>query len=333
MQPVSSIKRPYDGGVYARRLMQYLYHQRQRPADNSIAYWRNFVTEYYSPRAKKRWCLDLNGAYGSGVRGVFPQPAMDAWQCDICGSKSGTDFEATFEVLPRFYEIKFGSGVIDELLFLDLSRECRLPTGVMMLEYGKEESVYEPRRVVLEGRIRIIFTQDLKILSWELCAYGGLINHTLVAPQVNQLVQVGQNCQSTIAESGSDGISQQDLQTNRLIEGLNVYPRHATANIDNSTGGGGNNTYNQRAPDLPSYLHLQEDGFFNSNPDDNMYPQISSDIVLRPTSSLGKRPHSRGSSDIVDDEYDHPKRRQIDIEEEEEQEQPSASDDPQFQIS
>ncbi|RXI06228.1 hypothetical protein DVH24_018270 [Malus domestica] len=151
MQPVSSIKRPYDGGVYARRLMQYLYHQRQRPAVSSL---------------------------------------------------------------------------------------------------------------------------------------------------VNQLVQVGQNCQSTIAESG-----------------------------------GGNNTYNQRAPDLRSYLHLQGDGFFNSNPDDNMYPQISSDIVLRPTSSLGKRPHSRGSSDIVDDEYDHPKRRQIDIEEEEEQEQPSASDDPQFQIS
>nr|BCM78833.1 candidate crown gall disease resistance protein 4 [Malus hybrid cultivar] len=119
----------------------------------------------------------------------------------------------------------------------------------------------------------------------------------------------------------------------------------APANSDNSTGGGGNNTYNQRAPDLPSNLHLQEDlvqeiareftenGFFNSNRDDNMYPQISSDIVLRPTSSLGKRPHPRGSSDIVDDEYDHPKRRQIEIEEEEEQEQPFASDDPQFQIS
>lgn len=31
MQPVSAMKRPYDGGVCARRLMQYLYHQRQRP--------------------------------------------------------------------------------------------------------------------------------------------------------------------------------------------------------------------------------------------------------------------------------------------------------------
>ncbi|KAB2633951.1 TMV resistance protein N-like [Pyrus ussuriensis x Pyrus communis] len=76
-------------------------------------------------------------------------------------------------------------------------------------------------------------------------------------------------------------------------------------------------------------------------------------LSLRPTSSVGKRPRPRGSSDIVDDEYDqqkqwlssssepaedHPKRRQIDpnvpidIEEDEEQEQPSASDDPQFLI-
>ncbi|TQD94755.1 hypothetical protein C1H46_019609 [Malus baccata] len=77
-------------------------------------------------------------------------------------------------------------------------------------------------------------------------------------------------------------------------------------------------------------------------------------LSLRPTSSLGKRPRPRGSSDIVDDAYDqqqqwlssssepaddHPKRRQIDpnvpfdIEEDEEQGQPSASDDLQFLIS
>lgn len=36
MQPASGIKRPYDGGVCSRRLMQYLYHQRQRPAVSSL---------------------------------------------------------------------------------------------------------------------------------------------------------------------------------------------------------------------------------------------------------------------------------------------------------
>lgn len=219
VQPVSAVKRPYDGGgVCSRRLMQYLYHQRQRPSDNTIAYWRKFVTEYYSPRAKKRWCLSLYDNVGHHSLGVFPQAAMDAWQCDICGSKSGRGFEATFEVLPRLNEIKFGSGVIDELLFLDLPRECRFPSGLMMLEYGKavQESVYEQLRVVREGQLRVVFTPDLKILSWEFCArrHEELLPRRLVAPQVNQLLQVAQKCQSTIAESGSDGVSQQDLQTN-----------------------------------------------------------------------------------------------------------------------
>ncbi|PON50847.1 LIM-domain binding protein/SEUSS [Parasponia andersonii] len=218
MQPVSGIKRPFDAGVCSRRLMQYLYHQRQWPPDNTIAYWRKFVAEYYSPRAKKRWCLSLYENVGHHVLGVFPQAAMDAWQCDICGSKSGRGFEATSEVLPRLNEIKFGSGVIDELLFLDLPRECRFANGIMMLEYGKavQESVYEQLRVVREGRLRIIFTQDLKILSWEFCArrHEVLLPRSLVAPQVNQLVQVAQKCQTTIAESGSDGVSQQDLQAN-----------------------------------------------------------------------------------------------------------------------
>uniref|UniRef100_A0A5B7AJM8 Putative transcriptional regulator SLK2 n=1 Tax=Davidia involucrata TaxID=16924 RepID=A0A5B7AJM8_DAVIN len=218
MQPASAMKRPYDGGVCSRRLMQYLYHQRQRPPDNTIAYWRKFVAEYYSPRAKKRWCLSLYDNVGHHSLGVFPQATVEAWQCDICGSKSGRGFEATFEVLPRLNEIKFGSGVIDELLFLDMPRECRFSSGIMMLEYGKavQESVYEQLRVVREGQLRIIFTPDLKILSWEFCArhHEELLPRRLVAPQVNQLLQVAQKCQRAIAESGSDGVSQQDLQTN-----------------------------------------------------------------------------------------------------------------------
>ncbi|CAM8996598.1 unnamed protein product [Rhodiola kirilowii] len=218
IQPGTAVKRPYDSGICARRLMQYLYHQRQRPPDNNIVYWRKFVAEYYSPRAKKRWCLSKYENVGHHALGVFPQAAMDSWQCDICHSKSGRGFEATAEVIPRLNEIKFSSGVIDELLFLDYPQECRFSSGIMMLEYGKavQESVYEQLRVVREGRLRIIFTQELKILSWEFCAHRHeeLLPRRLLAPQVNELLQVAQKCQSTIAESGSDGISQQELQTN-----------------------------------------------------------------------------------------------------------------------
>uniref|UniRef100_A0A2P2LWA0 Uncharacterized protein MANES_06G144100 n=1 Tax=Rhizophora mucronata TaxID=61149 RepID=A0A2P2LWA0_RHIMU len=92
MQPAPAMKRPYEGGICARRLMQYLYHQGQRPADNTISYWRKFVAEYYSPRAKKRWCLSLYDNVGHHALGVFPPAAMEAWHCEICGSKSGRGF-------------------------------------------------------------------------------------------------------------------------------------------------------------------------------------------------------------------------------------------------
>ncbi|KAG8483023.1 hypothetical protein CXB51_022021 [Gossypium anomalum] len=208
MQQVAGMKRPFDSGVCARRLMQYLYHQRQRPHVRQYnCILEEFVAEYYSTRAKKRWCLSMYNNVGSHALGAFPQAAMDAWYCDICGSKSGRGFEATFEVLPRLNEIKFSSGVIDELLFLDFPRECRFPSGIMMLEYGKavQESVYEQLRVVREV-----------VLSWEFCArrHEELYPRRLVAPQVNQLLQVAQKCHSSISEGGSDSVSQQDLQTN-----------------------------------------------------------------------------------------------------------------------
>lgn len=73
--------------------------------------------------------------------------------------------EATFDVLARLIEIKFASGIIDELLYLDHPRENRFSNGMMMLEYRKavQETVHEQFRVVREGHLRIIFSQDLKV--------------------------------------------------------------------------------------------------------------------------------------------------------------------------
>ncbi|KAL4575845.1 hypothetical protein LXL04_011932 [Taraxacum kok-saghyz] len=207
------VNRSYDGGVCSRRLMQYLYHQRQRPAD--ISYWRKFVGEYYSPRAKKRWCLALHNNMGHHPSGVFSPANLDVWQCGICGSKSGRGFEARYEVLARLNEIKYSSGVVEELWFLDMPRECRFPSGIMMLEYAKavQESVYEQSRIVHEGRLKVIFTPDLKILSWEFCSrrHEELLPRRLVATQVNQLLEVAQKWQSTIVENS---VTPQDLQAN-----------------------------------------------------------------------------------------------------------------------
>ncbi|CAF2071714.1 unnamed protein product [Brassica napus] len=226
----------------ARKMMMYLYHPQQRPAENCITYWKKFVAEYFSPRANQRLCLSQYANAGKHALGMFPQASpvslflscvcsdfclvlimfsfclQDKWQCDLCGTKSGEGFEATFDVLARLNEIKFASGIIDELLYMDHPRENRFSNGLMLLEYRKavQETVHEQFRVVREGHLRIIFSKDLKILSWEFCArrHEEFLLRRLIAPQVNQLLQVAQKCQTTISESGSEGVSQQDLKSN-----------------------------------------------------------------------------------------------------------------------
>ncbi|KAK6263046.1 hypothetical protein QUC31_008862 [Theobroma cacao] len=204
---------PFDV-VCSRRLMQYVYHLRHRPPENGIEYWRKFVEEYYAPNAKKRWCLSLYDNVRHHSSGVFPQAAMAQWHCNLCGSISGRGFEATSEVLPRLYKVSFESGVIDEILFLDLPCERKLPSGLMMLEYEKavQESVYDQVRVVREGKLRIIFTYDLKILSWEFCArhHEELLHRSFIVAQVHGLVHAAQKYQSTI--NGSNKFSPRYLQ-------------------------------------------------------------------------------------------------------------------------
>ncbi|KAJ0105282.1 hypothetical protein Patl1_18676 [Pistacia atlantica] len=226
-----------DSGVCSRRIMQYMYHLRHRPSDNGIAFWRKLVSEYFAPCAKKRWCLSSYDDVERYALGVFPQVFMNTWQCDVCGCKSGRGFEANLEALPRLNKIMFESGVIDELLYLDLPCELIQFSGLMTLEYGKavQESVYEQFRVVREGKLRISFASDLKILSWEFCAWHHeeLLPRNLVAPQINKLVHTVQSYQSSIDCGGWDGVSPHDLQANcnvflvggcQLVRNLELQP-------------------------------------------------------------------------------------------------------------
>ena len=73
--------------------------------------------------------------------------------------------DATYEVLPRLFQIRFDHGVIDECLFFDSPNEFRLSNGQMVLEYAKvvQKSVYEHLHVIHEGHLRIIFTPELKV--------------------------------------------------------------------------------------------------------------------------------------------------------------------------
>ncbi|KAH9568539.1 hypothetical protein CY35_03G082500 [Sphagnum magellanicum] len=215
LQTAAQPKQPaFEPGVCARRLMEYMCHQRHRPQDNNIMFWRKFVAEYFAPRAKKRWCVSLYGSGGRQPTGVFPQ---DVWQCEICGSKPGRGFETTVEVLPRLCKIKYDSGITEELLFVDLPNEYCLSSGQLVLEYGKaiQESVFQQLRVVRDGQLRIIFSADLKIMSWEFCArsHEELLPRRLIIPQVTSLAAIAQKYQTSASQSAG-GLSLQEMQTN-----------------------------------------------------------------------------------------------------------------------
>ncbi|OIV97994.1 hypothetical protein TanjilG_14094 [Lupinus angustifolius] len=209
----SPVKPAYEPGMCARRLTNYMYQQQHRPEDNNIEFWRKFVAEYFAPNAKKKWCVSL---YGSGrqTTGVFPQ---DVWHCEICNHKPGRGFEATVEVLPRLYKIKYESGTLEELLYVDMPREYHNASGQIVLDYAKaiQESVFEHLRVVRDGQLRIVFSQDLKICSWEFCArrHEELIPRRLLIPQVSQLGAVTQKYQS-FTQSATPNISVPELQNN-----------------------------------------------------------------------------------------------------------------------
>ncbi|KAG6578923.1 Transcriptional corepressor SEUSS, partial [Cucurbita argyrosperma subsp. sororia] len=209
----SPVKPGYEPGMCARRLTHYMYHQQHRPEDNNIDFWRKFVNEYFAPHAKKKWCVSM---YGSGrqTTGVFPQ---DVWHCEICNRKPGRGFEATAEVLPRLFKIKYESGTMEELLYLDMPREYHNASGQIVLDYAKaiQESVFEQLRVVRDGQLRIVFSPDLKICSWEFCArrHEELIPRRLLIPQVSHLGAAAQKYQSAI-QNASSNLSTPELQNN-----------------------------------------------------------------------------------------------------------------------
>ncbi|KAI5582701.1 hypothetical protein BDE02_07G102100 [Populus trichocarpa] len=212
--PVRSVARPpYEPGTGARRLTQYIYQQRHRPQENNIEFWRKFVAEFFASNARKRLCVSL---YGNSrqTNGVFPQ---DLWHCEICNCKPGRGFETTVEVLPRLFKIKYDSGTLEELLYVDMPREYQNASGQIVLDYAKaiQESVFEHLRVVRNGQLRIIFSPDLKICSWEFCAcrHEELIPRRLIIPQVSQLGVVAQKYQAS-AQNASSSSSSPDLENN-----------------------------------------------------------------------------------------------------------------------
>uniref|UniRef100_A0A0D9WL87 Transcriptional regulator SLK2 n=1 Tax=Leersia perrieri TaxID=77586 RepID=A0A0D9WL87_9ORYZ len=236
MQLAGPVRTPVENGLCSRRLKQYLYHKRHRPENNPITYWRKLIDEYFAPRARERWCVSSYEKRGNSS-GAVQHTALDSWRCDICNTHGGKGYEATYEILPRLCQIRFDHGVIDEYLFLDMANEFRLPNGLMLLEHTKvvQKSIYEHMHVIHEGQLRIIFTPELKIMSWEFCSrrHDEYITRRFLSPQVAQLLQVAQKYQTVATESGPAGVSQNDAQN--ICNMFVTASRQLAKNIDHHT--------------------------------------------------------------------------------------------------
>uniref|UniRef100_A0A0E0L773 Transcriptional regulator SLK2 n=1 Tax=Oryza punctata TaxID=4537 RepID=A0A0E0L773_ORYPU len=236
MQLAGPVRTPVENGLCSRRLKQYLYHKRHRPENNPITYWRKLIDEYFAPRARERWCVSSYEKRGN-PSGAVPHTAPDSWRCDICNTHGGKGYEATYEILPRLCQIRFDHGVIDEYLFLDMANEFRLPNGLMLLEHTKvvQKSIYEHMHVIHEGQLRIIFTPELKIMSWEFCSrrHDEYITRRFLSPQVAHLLQVAQKYQTVATESGPAGVSNNDAQN--ICNMFVTASRQLAKNIDHHT--------------------------------------------------------------------------------------------------
>lgn len=76
--------------------------------------------------------------------------------------------EIIVEVLPRLYQIKYASGTLEELLYVDVPREHYNASGQLVLDYAKavQESVFQRMRIVREGHLRVVFNPDLKVSAF-----------------------------------------------------------------------------------------------------------------------------------------------------------------------
>ncbi|VAI03298.1 unnamed protein product [Triticum turgidum subsp. durum] len=150
----------YEPGTCAKRLTHYMYHQQNRPQCRIII----LSTGETLSMSISRQLPKRGGVYLSTelvVKLLEFSLRMSGTVKYAIGSLAGA-LETTVEVLPRLCQIKYASGTLEELLYIDMPRESKNASGQIVLDYTKaiQESVFEQLRVVREGHLRIIFNPD-----------------------------------------------------------------------------------------------------------------------------------------------------------------------------
>ncbi|XP_073018487.1 uncharacterized protein [Primulina eburnea] len=185
----------YKPGSGGERVNEFVSELRNRPKDNNIKFWKKLVADFFAPHAKKRWCVSLYKK-DKQIETLFSKAV---WQCDLCNEKAGCGFEISGEPLPRLYKIKYDTGLLEEHLRIDAPSEHRDESGQIYVRYSEavEETEYEQVRIVRYGQLRVVFSPDLKVCSWDFCSrnHEEFIRRNSITSQVHQLGAAAQNYQ------------------------------------------------------------------------------------------------------------------------------------------
>jgi hypothetical protein len=134
--------------------MQYVtFRNKYRPADNSLDWWTQFVGDYFSPDAVMKLSFQGIPQHPLQAPGSYPpQPPA----------------EVPFRLLPRLFELKYGSGLKTEFICLSAFNEYPMPNGNMLLVCpgAMEFSIHDGYCVSKLGCLRVEFTPELKMARY-----------------------------------------------------------------------------------------------------------------------------------------------------------------------
>jgi len=138
---------PIGIGQLILKLLQFNENQTKRPENNSIDFWRSFVAEFFTEDA------------------IF--------KYHVWSDKETRTFEMPTKVLPRFFKLNYDSGAREVVYLMDNPREYSIENHTYLINCTRARIVttFDNVQVNTIGHLRVIFTRELKILSWEFEAH------------------------------------------------------------------------------------------------------------------------------------------------------------------
>lgn len=181
MHSYSSLPHLHDhdkGYRLAHRLMTIISsRQMYRQHGNTLRFWRQHVEDCFTPTCIVRYGNKDNSVDAQGQPiGRPPSPAT----------------ELPFEVLPRFFQLKYSAGLREEVLSFCDAVEAPTPNGnhyLFQCRTAVEHSVHERYTLIKYGMLRVMFNTSFRIQLFDFTVHRQeqLLNEKVLIHATNQV--------------------------------------------------------------------------------------------------------------------------------------------------